>query len=363
MPYLIGGFRNWLIPLISRSPDITFPRLNNWSFWLLIPAIIFIILSSFIRRVRARWTIYPPLSSLEQPIDWAIFSLHVARISSILRSINIFTTIIIISPKRYSLYNTQLFLWCILVTIFILLTTLPVLAARITIILFDRHLSTSFFDVTRGRDPILFQHLFWFFRHPEVYVLILPRFRILSHILIFYSNIIKPFRYIGIVWSIISIRFLRFIVWAHHMYSIRIDSDSKSYFSAATIIIRVPTRVKIFSWIKTLSTDIIIWDISVILRIFFLFLFTARRLTRVVLSNACVDLNLHDTYYVVAHFHYVLSMRAVFSILIGTYHWIPLFSRIRYNKLLSKVFSLLIFIRVNIIFIPIHTLRIARIPR
>jgi len=328
----------------------------------LIPAVLFISLSAIIRRVRAGWTVYPPLSSLEQPIDWAIFSLHIARISSILRSINIFTTIIIMSPKRTTFYNTPLFLWCILVTIFILLTTLPVLAARITIILFDRHLSTSYFDITRRRDPILFQHLFWFFRHPEVYVLILPRFGIISQVLIFYSHIDKPFRYIGMVWSILSIRFLGFVVWAHHIYSIGIDSDSKSYFSAATIIIRVPTRVKIFSWVKTLSTSIVIWSNAVFLRIIFLFLFTARRLTRVVLSNACVDLNLHDTYYVVAHFHYVLSMRAVFSILIGSYHWIPLFTGLRCNNIISIVFSLNIFIGVNIIFIPIHFIRIARIP-
>merc|ERR1719147_155499 len=222
------------------------PRLNNFSFWMLLPASMCLAWGLLQRGARSGWTIYPPLSALETPMDAMIFSLHLAGISSILRAINFLTTILMNGPKGFSMYNLYLYLYCMAVTVFMLLTTLPVLAAGITMILFDRHFNTSFFNVAGGRDPILFQHLFWFFRHPEVYVLILPRFGLLSHLIEF--NIERELmRYYGMVWSIISIGFLGFVVWAHHMYSVGIDTDSKVYFSTATIIIGIPTRVKVFT--------------------------------------------------------------------------------------------------------------------
>jgi len=247
IPFLIGGFRNWLIPLFCQSADMSFPRINNFSFWLLMPASFLLVESVLVRRAGSRWTVYPPLSSREGAIDYVILSLHCARISSILGSSNFLVTIMSNSPKSANPYHSTLFLWCMLVTAFILLTTLPVLARCITIILFDRHLNTSYFDNGGGRDAVLFQHLFWFFGHPEVYVLILPRFRILSHMIEFHING-QLIRFFGMVWSILSIGFLGFVVWAHHIFSVRMDTDSKLYFSAATIIIGIPTGVKVFTW-------------------------------------------------------------------------------------------------------------------
>lgn len=246
MPFLIGRFRNWLIPLMCSSPDMSFPRINNFSFWLLMPAAFLLVESVLVGGAGSRWTIYPPLSSGEGAIDYVILALHCAGISSILRSANFLVTIIINSTKGSGTYQRSLFLWCMLVTAFMLLTTLPVLAGCITMILFDRHLNTSYFDKGGGGDAVLFQHLFWFFGHPEVYVLILPGFGLLSHVIEFHIRR-SLMGYYGMVWSIMSIGFLGFVVWAHHMYSIRIDVDSKVYFSTATIIIGIPTGVKVFT--------------------------------------------------------------------------------------------------------------------
>jgi len=266
------------------------------------------------------------------------------------------------SPKSSRPYNSSLFLWCILVTSVILLTTLPVLARCITIILFDRHFNTSYFDKRRRRDAVLFQHLFWFFRHPEVYVLILPRFRLLSHVVEF--NISSPLiRYYRIVWSIMSIGFLGFIVWAHHIYSVRIDTDSKVYFSAATIIIRIPTRVKVFTWCLNIIDNHVFCSVPLFWAALFIWLFTLRRVTRIVLSNASVDLILHDTYFVVAHFHYVLSIRATAAIIIGSIHYWPIFTGLFCSEILCYLRTFLFSISVNRVFFPMHSLRVERIPR
>ena len=363
MPMLIGGFRNWLIPFMMGVPDMAWPRLNNFSFWMLLPASMCLAWGLLQGRVRSGWTIYPPLSALETPMDAMIFSLHLARISSILGAINFLTTILMNGPKRFSMYNLYLYLYCMAVTVFMLLTTLPVLAAGITMILFDRHFNTSFFNVARRGDPILFQHLFWFFGHPEVYVLILPGFRMLSQVMVWHAGMEMYFGYYRMVWSILSIGFLRFIVWAHHMFSIGMDTDSKCYFAAATIVIGIPTGVKIFSWIGHFCTGAVELTVTVIWGVLFIWLFTVGRVTGLVLSAASIDLLLHDTYYVVRHFHYVLSMGAVFSLIMGWYFWVYVFTGLRVSEFFSWVFLVGFFIGVNITFLPMHTLGLDRMPR
>ena len=363
MPMLIGGFGNWLIPFMMGVPDMAWPRLNNFSFWMLLPASMCLAWGLLQGGVGSRWTIYPPLSALETPMDAMIFSLHLAGISSILGAINFLTTILMNGPKGFCLYNLYLYLYCMGVTVFMLLTTLPVLAAGITMILFDRHFNTSFFNVAGGRDPILFQHLFWFFRHPEVYVLILPRFGMLSQVLVWHAGMEMYFRYYRMVWSILSIGFLGFIVWAHHMFSIGMDTDSKCFFAAATIVIGIPTGVKIFSWVGHFCTGGVELTVTVIWGVLFLWLFTAGGVTGLVLSAASIDLLLHDTYYVVGHFHYVLSMRAVFSLIMGWYFWVYVFTGLRVSEFFSWVFMTGLFIGVNMTFFPMHTLGLDRMPR
>merc|ERR1719415_252027 len=363
MPMLIGGFGNWLIPLMMGTPDMAWPRLNNFSFWLLVPSSMCLLHGLFQGGIGSGWTMYPPLSARETPMDAMIFSLHLAGMSSIFGAINFITTMFMNGPKGFQFYNYYLYLWCMAVTTFMLITTLPVLAAAITMLLFDRHFNTSFFNVTGGGDPILFQHLFWFFGHPEVYVLILPGFGMLSHVIAFSAGLEKPFRYYGMFWSVFCIRFIRFLVWAHHMFSVGMDTDSKAYFSAATVVIGVPTGVKVFGWCAHLNSASIELTSEVVWAVLFIWLFTLGGVTRVVLSSASIDLLLHDTYYVVGHFHYVLSMGAVFSLIMGWYFWVYVFTGLRVSEFFSWVFLVRFFIGVNITFLPMHTLGLDRMPR
>ena len=363
MPMLIGGFGNWLIPLMMGTPDMAWPRLNNFSFWLLVPSSMCLLHGLFQGGIGSGWTMYPPLSARETPMDAMIFSLHLAGLSSIFGAINFITTMFMNGPKGFMFYNYYLYLWCMIVTTFMLISTLPVLAAAITMLLFDRHFNTSYFNVTGGGDPILFQHLFWFFGHPEVYVLILPGFGMLSHVVAFNCGLEKPFGYYGMVWSILCIGGLGFIVWAHHMFSVGMDTDSKSYFSAATVVIGLPTGVKVFGWIAHFNMEALELTFEIAWGYFFIWLFTMGGLTGIVLSSASVDLLLHDTYYVVAHFHYVLSMGAVASLVMGVYFWAPLFSGVSPASVYAYWFLGLFFFGVNITFMPMHTLGMKGFPR
>jgi len=364
MPMLIGGFGNWLLPFYMGCPDMAWPRLNNFSFWMLFPSVMCLLHGLFQGGIRSRWTMYPPLSHKEGgQMDAMIFSLHLAGLSSIFGAINFMTTITIMGPKGFSIYNAYLYVVCMLVTVFMLLTTLPVLAAAITMLLFDRHFNTAFFNITGGGDPILFQHLFWFFGHPEVYVLILPGFGMLSHVIAFSARLEKPFGYYGMFWSVFCIRFIRFLVWAHHMFSVGMDTDSKAYFSAATVVIGVPTRVKVFGWCAHLNSASIELTSEVVWAVLFIWLFTLRGVTGVVLSSASIDLLLHDTYYVVAHFHYVLSMGAVASLIMGTYYFFPIFTGVSFSTYYAWVYWIRFFVGVNLTFYPMHILRMRRFPR
>lgn len=364
MPAFVG-FANWQIPLMIGAPDMAFARMNNWSFWLLPPAAMLLLGSFFVPggAAAAGWTLYPPLSTqMGMGMDMTIFAIHILGASSIMGAINIITTILNMRAPGMTMMKMPLFVWTWLITAYLLLAVMPVLAGTVTMLLTDRHFGTNFFNAAGGGDPVMFQHIFWFFGHPEVYVMILPAFGIVSQIIPVFSR--KPlFGYTSMVYATSSIALLSFVVWAHHMFTTGMPVTGQLFFMYATMLIAVPTAVKIFNWIATMWRGAMTFEAPMLFAIGFVFLFTIGGFSGLVLAVVPVDIQLQDTYYVVAHFHYVLVSGSLFAIFGGAYYWLPKWTGHMYDETLAKTHFWLSMIFFNLTFFVQHFLGLAGMPR
>ncbi|MFM2399771.1 MAG: cytochrome c oxidase subunit [Pseudomonadota bacterium] len=364
MPAFVG-FANWMVPLQVGAADMAFARMNNFSFWLLVPAAIMLTASFFVPggATAAGWTLYAPLSVQMGPgMDLAIFAIHLMGASSIMGSINIITTILNMRAPGMTLMKMPMFCWTWLITAYLLIAVMPVLAGAITMVLTDRHFGTSFFNAAGGGDPVMYQHIFWFFGHPEVYIMILPAFGIISHIIPTFAR--KPlFGYSSMVYATSSIAILSFIVWAHHMFTTGMPVTGQLFFMYATMLIAVPTGVKIFNWLATMWRGSMTFETPMLFAIGFIFVFTFGGFTGLILAVAPIDIQLQDTYYVVAHFHYVLVAGSLFALFAGAYFWVPKWSGVMYDEKLGKLHFWSSLITFNITFFPMHFLGLAGMPR